>query len=121
MALYARRAAYAKSFSENRTPFEIQDNEPTVGEIQAAMMDMSNGPCGGASGIKVEHIKSWLQGAKREEDPETAGENARAGKTWRKFFGLCTSVWRKRTIGQQMRWVITFLIPKGEGSTGGSG
>ena len=84
-------------------------------------MEMSNRRCGGASAIKAEHIKRCLHGAKREEDPETAGEGAEAGKTWRKFFGLCTSVWRTGTIPQQMRWVITVLIPKGGGEYQGIG
>jgi hypothetical protein len=111
--LHAKRAAHIKSFPANGTPFDIRDNEPTDRELRAAVMEMSNGRCGGASGIKAEHIKAWLRGAKKEEDPETSGENAGAGMTWRKFVGLCTSVWRTGTIPQQMCWVITVLIPKG--------
>jgi hypothetical protein len=119
--LYARRAAYGESFPANGTPFEIRYDEPSEGEIWAAVMEMSNGRCGGASGIKAEHLKSWLHGAKREEDPETAEASAGAGKTWRKFVGLCTSVWRTGAIPQQMCWVITVLIPKWGGEYRGIG
>ena len=84
-------------------------------------MEMSSRQYGGASGIKAEHIKSWLRGAKRKEDPETAVESAGARKTWRKFVGLCTSVWRTGITPQQMRWVITVLILKGGGEYQGIG
>ena len=82
--LCARRAAYGESFQANGTPFEIRDDNPTEGEIRVAVTEMSNGRCGGASGIKAEHLKSWLRRAKREEDPDTAEASAEAGKTWRK-------------------------------------
>jgi len=65
--LYVRRAAYGESFPANGTPFEIRDNEPSEGEIRAAVMEMSNGRCGGTSGIKAEQLKRWLRGAKKEE------------------------------------------------------
>jgi len=63
---------------------------------------MSHGWYGGVFGIRAEHIKAWLRGAEKEEDLGTSGENVGAGKTWRKFVGLCTTVWRKGTIPQQM-------------------
>jgi hypothetical protein len=74
-----------------------------------------HGRCGGPSGIRAEHIKAWLRGAKREEDPETAASHVGAGKTWYKFSCICTSIWNTGTIPQQMCWVITDLIPKGGG------
>ena len=64
VALYAKRVAYGKSFLANGTPFEIRDNEPTEGELRAAVMELSNGRSAGALGIKAEHIKSWLHGKK---------------------------------------------------------
>ena len=41
---------------------------------------MSCGRCRGALGIWAEHMQEQLHGAKREEDPETAGENAGRGR-----------------------------------------
>ena len=66
-------------------------------------------------------MKIWLLGANREEDPEKPEASAGAEKTWRKFVGLCRSLWRTGTIPQQMRWVITVLIPKGGGEYQGIG
>ncbi len=77
---------------------------------------LSHGRCRGTLGIRVEHIKVWLRGAKKEEDPETAASHIGAGKTWHDFVHLCSSIWNKGAIPQQMYWVITVLIPKGEGS-----
>ena len=70
-------------FPADGTPFHIQDNNPTEEELRAAVMEMSHGRFRGSSGIRAEHIKAWLRGAKKEEDLETAGENKGAGKTWR--------------------------------------
>ena len=119
--LYAKRVAHGEKFPQNGDPFNIGDDIPTDGELRAAVVQMSHGRCGRASGIHAEHIKAWLRGAKKEEDPETAGDNQGAGKTWREFAGLCISIWRKGKIPEQMCWVITVLIPKGGGGTGGSG
>jgi hypothetical protein len=104
----------------NGTPFDIWDDELTKGELRAAVLQMSHRRCRGALAIRKEHIKAWLRRAKKEEDPETAGKISGDGKTWQKFACLCTSVWRKGTIPQQMCWVIIILIPKG-GGTGGLG
>ena len=57
------------------------DDAPTEGELQAAVVQMSHERCVGASGIRAKHIQAWLCGAKREEDPETPGDNEGAGKT----------------------------------------
>ncbi len=119
--LYAERDAYGEEFPANGTPFEIDDNPPSEGELRIAVSQLSHGRCGGASGIRAEHIKAWLRGAKREEDPKTAAAHIGAGKSWREFVGLCTSVWATGTIPQQLSWVVTVLIPKGGGEYRGIG
>jgi hypothetical protein len=67
--LYAERAAYGEEFPANGTPFDINDDPPLEGELRTAVSQLSNGRCGGASGIRAEHIKAWLRGAKLAEDP----------------------------------------------------
>jgi hypothetical protein len=67
--LYAERAAYGEEFPANGTPFDINDDPPLEGELWTAVSQLSNGRCGGASGIRAEHIKAWLRGAKLAEDP----------------------------------------------------
>ena len=111
--LYAEWAAYGKAFPANGMPYAIGDNQPIESKLRAAVSLLSHGRCGGASGIQAEHIKAWLRGAKKKEDPETAASHVGAGKTWHEFVHLCTSVWNTGTIPQQMCWVITILIPKG--------
>ena len=119
--LYAERAACGAEFPENGTPFTIDDNPPSEGKLRTAVSQLSHGRCGGASGIRAEHIKAWLRGAKKEEDPEYGANYTGAGKSWGEFVELCTSVWETGTIPQQMSWVVTVLIPKGGGDYRGIG
>jgi hypothetical protein len=102
----------------NGTPFDIWDDKLTKGELRAAVLQMSHRRCRGALAIRKEHIKAWLHREKKEEDPESEGKISGNGKTWQNFVCLCTSVSRKRTIPQQMCWVIIILIPKGGGNRG---
>ena len=118
---YAERAAYGKEFPENGMPFGINNDTPTEGELRTAVSQLSHGRCGGASEIRAEHIKAWLHGAKKAEDPEIGINHIGAGKTWDEFVELCLSVWATGTIPQQMCWLVTVLIPKGGGSIGASG
>jgi hypothetical protein len=114
--LYAERAAYGEYFPENGTPFKIDDEPPSEGELWTAVSQLSHGRCGGALGIRAEHIKAWLCGAKKAEDPENGNNHVGEGKMWAEFVKLCSSVWATGTIPQQMCWVVTVLIPKGGGS-----
>jgi hypothetical protein len=75
--LYAERAAYGKAFPANGLPYAIGNNQPLESKLRAAVSLLSHGRCGGASGIQAEHIKAWLRGAKKEEDPETAASQSR--------------------------------------------
>jgi hypothetical protein len=119
--LYAERAAYGTGFPVNGTPFVIGDDPPLEGELRTAVSQLSHGRCGGASEIRAEHIKAWLHGAKKEEDPEIGANHVGAGKSWGEFVGLCSSVWATGTIPQQMSWVVMVLIPKGGGEYRGIG
>ncbi len=105
--LYAERAAYGKEFPQNGMPFGINDDPPSEGELWTAVSQLSHGRCRGASGIRTEHIKAWLCGAKKAEDPENGTNHAGAGKTWDEFVELCLSIWVTGTIPQQMCWVVT--------------
>jgi exonuclease III len=119
--LYAEWAAYGEEFPENGTPFKIEDDPPSEGELRTAVSQLSHGRCRGASGIRAEHIKAWLCGAKKAVDPENGINHAGAGKMWDELVGLCSSVLVTGTIPQQMCWVVTVLIPKGGGEYRGIG
>ncbi len=100
--LYAERAAYSTAFPSNGVPYAIGNNQPIESKLRAAVSLLRHGRCGGALGIRVEHIKAWLRGVKKEEDPETATSHLGAGKTWHEFVYLCTSIWNTGAIPQQM-------------------
>jgi hypothetical protein len=102
-------------------PYAIGANQPCESKLQAAVSLLSHGWFGGTSGIRAEHIKAWLKGAKKKEDPETAASHVGAGKMWHKFIHFCSSVWNTGTIPQQMCWVITVFVPKGGGEYRGIG
>jgi hypothetical protein len=55
--LYAERDAYGAEFQANGTPFDIDNNPPSEDELRTAVSQLSHGRCGGASGIRAEHIK----------------------------------------------------------------
>ena len=113
--LYAERDAYGAEFPANGTPFEIDDYPPSEEELRTAVSQLSHGRCGGASGIRAKHIKEWLRRAKKEEDPENEATHIGAGKLWREFVEICTSVLATGNIPQQLCWVVMVLIPKGGG------
>ena len=83
--LCAERDAYGVEFPANGTPFGIDDSPPSEEELRIAVSQLSHGRCGGASGIRAEHIKAWHRGAKKEEDPEYGANHIGAGKSWREF------------------------------------
>ena len=111
--LYAEQDTYGAEFPANGTPFGIDDNPPSDEELRIAVSQLSHGRCGGASGIRAEHIKAWLRGAKKEEDPENGANHNGAGKSWREFVEICTSIWVTGNVPQQLCWVVTVLILKG--------
>ncbi len=118
---YAEWTAYGKEFPEIGTPFGINNDPPTEEELRTAVSQLSHDRYGGASGICAEHIKVWLCGAKKAEDPENGANHVGAGKTWNEFVKLCSSIWATGPIPQQMCWVVTVFIPKGGENIGALG
>ena len=70
--------------------------------------------------MRAEHVKEWLQGVRREEDPKQPGYEG-AGDPWRLLMKLVTVVWETGTIPQQLGWIIVVLIPKDGGDYRGIG
>ena len=85
--LYAKRATYGAGFPANGTPFVIGNDPLSEREFWTAVSQLSHGQCGEASGIRAEHIKMWLHGAKKAEDPENGANHIGAGKSWDKVRG----------------------------------
>ena len=53
-------------------PFEVEDKVPDEGEIEWAVKRLRNNRSGGASRMRAEHLKGWLEAAQRVEKGETA-------------------------------------------------
>ena len=75
----------------------------------------------GASRMRAEHLKGWLNGAKLEENPKTGPANVGAGADWEALVQLVQAVWDEGRIPTQLGWVVTVLIPKGGGDYRGIG
>jgi hypothetical protein len=70
--------------SQSMSTWNINDNVPTDGELRLVAGELTNGRVAGASGMRAEHVKEWLNGMQREEDPEGHGIEG-AGDNWRLF------------------------------------
>jgi hypothetical protein len=65
--LYARAPPMGEALPFNFPHFKISDDMPTDSEIQKVVGGLRNGRAGGATGMKAEHIKVWLDKIQREE------------------------------------------------------
>ncbi len=100
---------------------EIQDDMPTNGEIRVAIAELTNGRSVGASRMRGEHLKEWLQGVQLKKNPEMGPNNVGAGDKWNTLVRLVQAVWDEGKIPIQLRWVVTVLILKGGGGYCGIG
>ncbi len=102
----------------NITPIPVPDKPPTDPEIQEVVAKLQNGRAVGATGMKAEHLKEWLQGIRREETEKSAEG---AGDHWRLFVALVQVTWESGTVPTQMSWMVIVLLPKGGGDYHGIG
>jgi hypothetical protein len=82
--LYAQRDSPGDLLPINVTPVVINDDVPMDGKLRQVASKLTNGRAAGASGMRAEHVKEWLNGMRREEDPEGHGVDG-AGDYWRLF------------------------------------
>ena len=118
--LYRKRVSPRAPIPINITPVNILDSTPSDDEIRAAVKKSTNGRAGGASRMRAEHLKTWLAGMEREEDPEQHGEEG-AGDIWKQLVKLVQTVWDTGEVPTPLRWVIVVLLPKGGGDYRGIG
>jgi hypothetical protein len=71
--LYARAPPMGEALPFNFPHFKISDDMPTDSEVRTVVRGLRNGRAGGATGMKAEHIKVWLDKIPREE--KAAREN----------------------------------------------
>ena len=118
--LYAEQAAYGEDFPENGTPFKIDDEPPSEGELRTAVSQLSHRRCGGASGILAEHIKTWLRGAKKAEPGEWQQPRWQREDVGRVRQALLIRLGNRYHPSANVLGV-TVLIPKGGGEYWGIG
>jgi hypothetical protein len=75
ITLYAQRDSPGEPLPININPIPVDDGTPTDSEVRAAVQDLTNSRAGGASGMRTEDVKAWLQGIRQEEDLETGPAN----------------------------------------------
>ena len=64
--LYARAPPMGEALPFNFPHFKISNNMPTDSEIRKVVGGLRNGQAIGATGMKAEHIKVWLEEIQRE-------------------------------------------------------
>jgi hypothetical protein len=74
------------------------DGTPIDLEVRDAAHNLTIGHSGGALKMRVEHIKEWLGGIEKEEDPQQNEGIHGAGDSWHLLMRLATAVWETGTV-----------------------
>ena len=87
----------------------VEDSPPTEQEVCAALKGMKCGKSPGGSGMRVEHLKEWMNGAHAGEhvDPMKA-------EAWAKVLELVELAFTGKPLPSSFSNGILVLIPKGE-------
>ncbi len=83
----------------NIDPIPVPDGPPIYHEIREVVAKLRNGCTAGATGMKVEHLKEWLHGVRREEAEDSVEG---AGDRWRLLVSLIQATWESGTVPTQM-------------------
>jgi len=59
--------------------------------------------------MRAKHLKTWLAGMEREEDPEHGEEGA--GNTWKQLVKLVQAIWDTGEVPTPLHWVIVVNYP----------
>ncbi len=90
--LYARAPPMGEAFLFNFPHFKISNDMPTDSELRKLVGGLQNGQATGATGMKAEHIKVWLDKIQSKEKAarENPGREADpgAGCKWQIFIEL---------------------------------
>jgi hypothetical protein len=118
--LYARAPPMGTSLPFNFLYFEIPDGIPTNKEVRAVDLGLKNGQAAGATGMRAEHVKTWLSDIRHKEkvareNPGRIADTGNLGKKWRIFVEMIQVIWDRGEIPMQMSWMVVVLLPKGGG------
>jgi hypothetical protein len=119
--LYVRAPPMGAALPYNFLHFKISNDMPTDSEMGMVVTGLKNGQAAGATGMRAEHIKGWLDKIQRKEKaaretPGREGVDPGAGRKWRIFVELIQTIWEGGEIPVQMSWMVIVLLPKGGGN-----
>jgi hypothetical protein len=108
--LYTAEESPGDPIPVRETPFGISDLPPTEKEICRALRKMKTGKAAGASGMKVGHLKSWMESANaKEEQCDPAKSEA-----WKKVLEIIELVFQGKEPPKVFAFGILTLIPKAD-------
>ena len=112
------RDEYESLFTPEESPGEpipihrssclINDSPPTAEEVCEALMGMKLGKTPGGSGIRVEHLRDWMEGAKPGESQKQSCLEA-----WNRVLELVELAFTGQPLPRSFGIGILVLIPKG--------
>lgn len=107
-ALFAAVESPGQPIPIHVAPNLINDSPPTEAEICCALKGMKRGKSPGGSGMRVEHLQAWMEGAKPgiSQDPEKV-------KAWNKVLELVEICFTGAPLPRTFGIGILVLIPKG--------
>ena len=95
-------------------PFDIIDDIPDLAEISAAASGLRTNRAGGPSGMRGEHLKTWIAQAGLE------GEDAEP-EAWQSVVKLVQTAFETGELPTELFWSTVVLLPKGGGDFRGIG
>ena len=105
--LYGMRESPGEQIPSHITTSTIDDSLPTEKEICEAIKRMKRDKSPGASGIRAEHLREWMQGATgKNKDPIKV-------EAWKKLLELVELVFIGQPLPKSFGIGILVLIPKG--------
>ncbi len=123
--LYAKVTPMGAPLLFNFHYFAVPDGVPTNNEVHKVVRGLQNGQVGGATRMKAEHLKGWLDTIQRKEraarENPSRVRNTELGSKWWIFLELIQVIWDRGEIPKQMSWMVIVLLPKGGGDFRGIG
>jgi len=100
--LYAKAPPLGPPLPNNFPFFAISDDLPSDSEVRKVVRGLKNGRAAGATGMKAEHLKGWLDAIQREEKAaeEDPGRESTLGDKWRVFLQLIQTIWDRGEISR---------------------
>ena len=89
--------------------------------LEWAVKCLRNNRSGGAPWMRAEHLKGWLEAARRREKGETADKEGggredtyEGAENWARVVELVQTFFRDGDLAEEATWQAVVLIPKGK-------